>query len=234
MATSKQTKTTSTTTRTKKVVSPKSATTTVPQSSTSSAEVREMKVSRKMIIIGLIVIVVLFVLYSARSLFIAELVNGQPVSRLAIIQQLEQQGGKQALDRQTVQVLVLQEAQRRGITVSDAEINAQLKTISDGLAKQGQTLDQALAAQGMTKGELIDQMRIQKLAEKMVGPITVTNKQINDYIEQNKASIPENSNMDQIKQTVKQQLEQQALQTKFTELVTNLRKKATIVPLVNY
>ncbi len=201
---------------------------------TKKEGISEMRVSKKVVIITLAILIILFLLYSARSLFMVAVVNGQPISRLAVIQQLEQQGGKQVLENLIVQTLVVQEAKKKNITVSDADINKEMKKIEDSLAKQGQTLDQALATQGLTKDQLMEQIKIQKLAQKMVGPITITDKQVNDYIEQNKASIPENANMTQIKKSIKQQLEQQVLQNKFTQLIANLRKQANIIPLVNY
>ena len=47
--------------------------------------------------IPLITIILIGLLYYNRSLFIVALVNGQPISRIAVVQELEKRNGKQAL-----------------------------------------------------------------------------------------------------------------------------------------
>jgi len=185
--------------------------------------------------IGAAVVILAILLYAIKGLFIAAVVNGQPISRLAVIQQLEAQGGKDALNSLITQALVTQEAQKQHITVSQSDINADEAQITSALKSQGMTLDEALAARGMTKSQLDQQIALQKMIEKMVGKnVKVTDQQVADYISKNKDSLPQGLSDAQLNAQVKQQLEQQQLQDLTQQYVNSLQQKASIQYFVSY
>ena len=84
-------------------------------------------------------------LYAFRSLFVAAMVNGQPISRVSLVRELEKQNGKQALNSLVTKTLIYQEARKQNVSVSDDEINGEMKKIEDNLQQQGQRLDQHLS-----------------------------------------------------------------------------------------
>jgi len=49
------------------------------------------------VFITIIIVILLIAAFQLKGLFIAAMVNGEPISRLTIIKELEKQGGKQAL-----------------------------------------------------------------------------------------------------------------------------------------
>lgn len=185
---------------------------------------------RSYIIAIIAAVILLVILYSAKSFFVAAVVNGQPISRLNVIHSLEQQGGKQALDSLITDTVIKQEASKRHITITQQDIDSQMKGIESNLAKQGQTLDAALAAQGMTRSDLTQRIMIQSYVQKMVGPVSVSDKEISDYMTQNKDSLPPGSDAN----SVKQQLMQQKLQQKEQTFVQDLTSKAKVTRWVNY
>ncbi len=189
-----------------------------------------MQIKRSYIIAVLAAIVVLVIVYSIRSWFVAALVNGQPIYRLDVINQLEQQYGDQEMQSLVTQALIKQEANKRHITVSQQEINSQMTTIENNLKKQGETLDSALQQQHMTKQQLTDQIVLQQEIQKMVGNVNVTDQQVKDYMNQNKGSLPAGTTASQ----VKQQLQQQELQQKEQQFVTDLQTHAHITSWVDY
>jgi foldase protein PrsA len=195
---------------------------------------KTLRLKRSYLITLLIIVVVALILYFGKSLIIAAVVNGQPVSRIAVIQELERQGGKQALDSIITKALIVQEASKKNITVTQKDIDNEMKSITANLEKQGQKLDQVLTLQGMTKNQLVEQIQLQKMIEKMIGPITVSDKQIDDYITANKASLPQNEDEKALRVTVKTQLQQQGLSTKAQSFLAELRKNAKITTLVSY
>lgn len=174
-------------------------------------------------------------LYYFRGLFIAATINGEPVSRIALIQELEKQGGKQALNTLVTKTLVMQEARKKNVTVSKDEINAEMKKIEDNLKSQGQNLDQVLQIQGMTRPGLEEQIKLQKMVEKMVGKeITVSAKEVDDYIEKNKATFPEGTDIERERPKVQEQLKQQKLSERIQTWLEKLQKDAKIDYLVTY
>lgn len=192
-----------------------------------------IKVSRKYLLIGIVVVALAALLYTYRSLFIVATVNGQPISRLTLIQELEKQGGKQTLATLVTKTLITQEAAKKNISVSQKQIDEELKKIEQSLSQQGQTLDQVLQLQGMTKASLVEQIRTQKMVEALVGVVSVTDKEIAAYIETNKASLPQGGN-DAEKKSVKAQLQQQKVSQKAQELLAKLQKNAKINYLIQY
>lgn len=187
------------------------------------------------VFIPLIILIIAGILFYARSLFIVAIVNGQPIARITLIQELEKRGGKQALSSIITQTLIVQEAHKRNIDVSQEELDEMLKTIEDGFKKQGQNLDQALVLQGLTRKDLESQLRIQKLIEKILAKdIKVTDRELSDYIEKNKSTIPSDMKVDEVKKSAREQLEQQKLGTKAQAFIQTLQSKAKIQYFVNY
>ncbi|MBI2028209.1 MAG: SurA N-terminal domain-containing protein [Candidatus Levybacteria bacterium] len=182
-----------------------------------------------------IILVIAGILFYFKGFFIAALVNGQPISRLAIIEELERRDGKNAMTALVNQALIMQEAKKKNIEVNQEEINAASKEIEDSLKKQGQNLDSALTAQGMTRKDFEDQLKIRKLVEKLLAnDIKVTDKEINGYIDQNKDLIPKDLKAEEVTASARQQLEQQKLSVKSQEWLASLEKNAKINYFVNY
>lgn len=175
------------------------------------------------------------VLYRFRSQFIVAVVNGRPISRLTLIRELEKQAGASALDSLITKTLILQEAGKQNITISDDEVNEEIKRIEENLAKQGQDLNQLLSLQGGSQSELREQIRMQKMIEKIVGKdVEVADEEVNDYLEKNKDSLPEDMDMEEIKASVRRQLEQQKLTEKVQLWLKSLRDAAKINYLLKF
>lgn len=186
----------------------------------------------------IIIVVILFIagfLFFFKSIFVAAYVNGKPISRLDIIKRLEKQGGKRELDMIIDQTLIEQEAQKRKIIISSNDIDKQYNLIKTNNESQGKNLDQLLSAQGMTVYDLRNQIKIQLMLEKMLDKdIRVTDDEVNKFIEEKKASIPESMKTDEVKKIASNQLKQQKLNQKAQEFVQKLRKNAKINYFVNY
>ncbi len=198
-------------------------------------EALKKKLPRRQLLIGIVVVLILALAYLFKGLLIAAVVNGRPIYRPAVISELEKQNGKQALDNLITQDLIVQEAARKNITVSQKEINNQLKTIEKNISSQGLTLDQALQQQGMTKSDLTFQIKLQLMLQKLVGDnVTVTDKEIEDYIAANKDQLPAAASPEAQKEQVSQQLKNQKEQQAIQNYITKLHSDAKITYFVNY
>jgi parvulin-like peptidyl-prolyl isomerase len=193
------------------------------------------KLRQPKVFTGLIVVVVIIIAFLLKGLFVAALVNGEPITRFQVISELEKQGGKQALSSLVNQALILQEARKKNIQVSQKEVDAATKQIEDSLKGQGQDLDTALAAQGMTRKDLETQLKLRTLVEKLLADkIKVTDKEIADYIEKNKDTLPANATEAENKKSVEEQLKQQKLSTESSAWVEGLNKNAKVNYFVTY
>ncbi len=203
--------------------------------STSTAAKKPTTVKKSYIALIAVILLVGAALYYFRGLFVAAVVNGQPISRLEVVRQTEQQSGKQTLDTLVRNALIEQKAKQQNVTVSDQEINDEIKKLNDNLSKQGQNLDQVLQAQGMTQDDLKKLIRLDKLVSKMVGKdVKVTDEEVNAYIEQNKDALPQETNEDELKKQVTEQLKQQKTNEKVRTWLADLQKEANVLYFVQY
>lgn len=200
----------------------------------NASEVKRVGTKTKIALI-LAFIIIVAALYKGKGLFVAALVNNQPITRLSVISDLEKHSGKQSLDSLITQTLIDQEAKKKGVSVSSSDIDSEIQKISESVKAQGQDLNSLLALQGMTMDDLRGQMKTQKLVEKLLGSdIDPTDADIDAYIKTNKDTLPKDQSEDQIKSQVKEQLKQQNLSTKFQTWITDLKGKANIKYYVNY
>lgn len=184
---------------------------------------------------AVIILLILVLLYYYKNLFVVALVNGQPIPRLAVINQLEKDNGKTALDDLVTKTLILQEARKRNITITDKEINDEIKKVEDRVTKSGSNFDEALASQGLTRASLPERIRYSKLLQKLVEKdVQVTEGDINNFLAQNKASLPKEASGEALKQQAKDSVTQQKQQEKIQELITKLKKDAKINYFLNY
>jgi hypothetical protein len=169
-----------------------------------------------------------------RNLFVVANVNGKNISRFQVIRELEAQGGQQVLDSIVSRVLIEQEAGRRGIIATDAEIQEEMARIDATLLAEGTNLDDALAAQNMTRTDLAEQLKFQVLLEKMLADrIQVTDEQLEDYIEANRENLPEEIDPE-FREQLRESLVQQNMSMESQLLLSELRDQATINYYVQY
>lgn len=208
-----------------------------PRAARSSRMTKDQVVTtlrKPQILIPLAVLLAVVAVYLLKSWFVVALVNGQFITRPAFESAMEKQDGKQILENLVTEKLLEQDAAKKGISVSQSDVDSQVKKIDQQLASQGQTLDQALAARGMTKADLEDQLKLQTLLQKLLAnDIKVSDTEVSDYIDKNKDTLPTGESDDQLKATVKQQLEQQKLTTAAQALVQKLQQQAHINYFIN-
>ncbi len=196
---------------------------------------KRKKVKLILIIFVIVGVGIVVSAYFAKSLFIAAMVNGKPVSRLSVIKQLEQQSGKQALDSIIEQKLIETELAKKSIVVTKAEVDDEIKKIETQISGQGGTLKQALETQGMTEAKLREQIIVQKKLEKVLADKTkVSNEEADKYITDTKIPIPSDTKPEEFKTQIKDQLERQKFQKEAQSWIADLMKNANIKYFTNY
>ncbi len=191
--------------------------------------------NRRSLILAIVVIVLALVVFFGKSLVVAATVNGQPISRLAIIKDLETQSGKATLDSVITRTLVYQEASKKNISVTEKDIDNEVSKIQKQFQAQGQNLDALLATQGLTKERFRDEVKVQLLVTKILGDqAKVTDKEFNDFLEKNKDLVANEKDQEAAKKSLRQQMEQQKLAQKYQEWIANVKKNAKINYFVNY
>ncbi len=206
-------------------------------SSTSSANINGTSFRiRKSYIIFLAVIAVLATLIVRyKGLVVAAVVNGNPIYRVNVVKETEKQAGKQTINNLVRNSLIEQEAKKQNITVTDKEIDDEIKKVESTLSKSGQKMDQVLQLQGLTKDDLKRLIRLDKMVSKMVGKdVKVSDSEVDAYIEKNRESLPAEQTEEQLRKSVSDNLRQQKLNEKVQQWLSDLQKKANIQYFVQY
>lgn len=192
-------------------------------------------ITKKNIIIVLLLASFGYLLFLNRGLFIAAMVNNQPITRLSIISELEKRSGKQALDTVITEALIMQEAQKNNVVVSNDEVDAEVKKVEDSVKAQGQDIDQLLSAQGMKKEDLVKQIRIQKIVEKILADkINPSDDEVKKYVTDNATMFAKELTADQKVAQAKDQLKQQKLSSEFQSWIAGVKANSKINYFVNY
>lgn len=194
-----------------------------------------LRLSKRTVRIIVTVLVIAALGYYGKGFFVAASVNGTLISRLAVVKELEAVSGKQALDSLIAQTLIKAEARKKGITVTDQEVDDEIAKIGVQMAAQGGgTLEQALSAQGLALETLKKQLRSQKLLEKLVsGTTEVSDQEVAQFLKDNSVTVPKGQEA-QYNELAKNQLIQQKLNNAKAAYVNDLKAKAKIRTFTNY
>lgn len=174
-----------------------------------------------------LLIILVFALTKNKNLIIVATVDGQPLWRSAFEQRVVSQVGKKTLEDMISEQLILNEAKKRGVSVTENDVNAKIAEIEKTLPK-GTSLSDALAGQGMTMSDLNRQVTLQLTLEKLVGnDFPISDKEISTYLEQNKDFLQATDEAS-MTQEAKQAILNDKRNSKFKELFDNLQKNAQV------
>jgi len=179
--------------------------------------------------------IVIYVVINYRGVLVAAYVNGEPIGRLEVVRQLEAQGGAETLESLINEKLISQKAQKANISIDSNEINSKIAELEEEIIASGQSVDDILALQGMTREDLEDQLEFQIKVEKLLsGDIQISEEDVTSYIDENKDFLPEGMSEEELKDIAKAQLEQQELAERFSTWIQELRDEANVNYFVSY
>src|SRR3989344_2094033 len=146
-----------------------------PQENKSYVSLKFKKPKPLYIAIGGAVILIVAALFIAKGIFVAATVNGSPISRLSVIQELEKQGGKQALEAIIDKKLIETELDKQKIVATKEQIEAEIDTyIKDSKA----TTPKDMKIEDFRKqiSEQLKGQKFQQEAQKWVADLTAKAK----------------------------------------------------------
>jgi len=193
------------------------------------------KVNMKTAVIVAAIVVVIALLYASRGVFIAAMVDGKPISRIAVIEKLESAYGKATLDSLIIETLIENEAERQGIAVTNEEIDAELAKIEGQISAQGANLDELLEAQGMTRNDLRGQIILQKKLDKMVADkVVIAEADVDEYIKTMQVAVPKGEEGIALRAQIMEQMKAEKSAEESQKFVDSLRSAASINRFVEY
>lgn len=192
------------------------------------------KINKKTAIIVSTIIIAGVLGYFYKGLLVAATVNGSPISRFAVIGELEKTSGKQALESLITRRLIISELNKENITVTNDEINTEIKKIEDRIVGSGGTLEQALEGQNMTMAELKEQISINlRMSKVFADKLQVTDEEITKYIKDNKLTTVKGQEA-QLNDQATNQIKSSKFSQAASVWVSSLQANASINYFVNY
>lgn len=167
--------------------------------------------------------------------FIVATVNGQPVTRMELIGELERQNGKQTLDSIITQKLIAQKANEKGINVTKEDVDVEINNLKKQFEDQGTTLEALLTMQGQTMDDLRKNIKIRLMVEKLLSDkLTVSDDEVKEYFDANSDQFPEGTNLDDVKDQIVEQIKNQKINDEYQTWLQDVRSKASINYIKNY
>ena len=177
----------------------------------------------------------LVILFLARSLIFAAFVNGRPIFRLNVMSVAEKQDGSIVLDSLIEKKLILNEARKESIKITDQQVDTEISNIEEKLKQQNITLDQALKLSKQNMKSLREQIKIQNIVELILGKdVNIEESEIADYFTKNKEYFGTNAKLGDVKEQIKEELLKQKLSIEYTKWIEELKTQAKIKYIVNY
>lgn len=179
------------------------------------------------IAIAVVLIVIAVLLWRNKGIIIAGKVNNEPIWRWELERRMVARAGNQVFEEMVNESLLKAAASKKGIVVTDSELNQKVKEIEKSLNGQISLAD-ALAQQSMSMDEFRRQVGLQIIVEKLTADsVKVTDEEVATYVEQNKSLLTATDEAG-LKEEAKQNLMRERQSTAFQKIFDDLKKSAKI------
>lgn len=187
---------------------------------------RNFRSSKSFYIVLIVAGILLLAMYK-KNWFVAAIVNGSPVTNLELQIRLNQQFRTQVLNQLVNEKIILNEAAKNNIRISDKEVVDRISEIETSVGGS-EALDTLLSQQGQSRITLKDQIRIQLIINKLYeNEATVSAEEVTQFIEENREQLRATESASQQKEA-SEALKNQKLSQLFSEKFQDLRQKAKI------
>jgi len=185
--------------------------------------------SVRWVLLALLVLLVGFFLVK-KGYVVSAVVNGQPIFRWELNQNLASRFGEQTLESMITERLIADAAQKEGVVVTQAEVDTKVGTITQTLGPNV-NLEELLKYQGMTRADFEQQVRLQLTVEKVLGKdVTLTEEEIDVFLKDNKETMTATGQAE-LRVEARDALLSQKISEKMQPWLTELRQSAKITKL---
>lgn len=183
--------------------------------------------NRRNLIIVLVIVTVVALLVYKRSLFIAAMVNNQPITNIELQQRLNQQYRTQLLNQMVNEKILEQEAAKKGIFITPKQLSDKVAETENQYGG-AESFNMLLSQQGLSRDEFTKQIKYQLLVEELYkSDITPTDQDINQYMDANKND-PQATDEAKFKETAQKAIKQQKLGQIFNQKFQELKQAAKV------
>lgn len=180
----------------------------------------------------LVLILVLLVLALRKGWIVAAFVNGRPIFRYQLTQNLVSRFGTQTLEGMIGEALIADAARKSDVYVTKDDVESKEAEVVKGLGENVK-LEDVLKFQGMTKEDFDTQVRLQLTVEKLLSKdIQISESDIDNFIATNRATLVATT-PSELRTEARQTLLSQKVNEKIQPWFEELKQKAKILRFLN-
>lgn len=158
----------------------------------------------------------------------AAVVNGETISQTELDARLQARAGAQVLQELIDEKLILQEAEKQKIKVSDEDVNRKLTELKEGFPSE-QDFEKNLKDNNITLAEAKKQLHIQlSMAKLLEKTIDITDSAVKAEYKQNKETTYKGMTISEVRQRIEDELRQRHPGASSQAFLDNLKKKADV------
>ncbi len=205
---------------------------------TSPPILKEMSVRRfgflgKLLLVAIIGSALYLLAAKYKGLILAGTVNSFPVYRWELNAKMTEKYGKQTFDEIVSDRLLAEQLQKNKIIVTDQEVDTEMAKLVTQYGGQ-EAFKAAITQFGLTENKAKESIKqsigLKKLIEKNY-KIEISDEAVKKYYADNKSTFG-NKKIEEVYDSIKDNLYQQEIYTKSQEWFTNIRKDAKVVSFI--
>lgn len=127
--------------------------------------------------------------YLFKDKFVVAMVNSKPVFRYELNQRLTSTFGKETLENMIVEKLIKEEAKKRGISITDQDIDKEVEKLGKSLGN-GMKIEDVLKMQSISLADFKKQLRLRLQVNKILEKeVTISDEEIDKFIKDNSGAL---------------------------------------------
>lgn len=195
---------------------------------TATPSLPPSRLSPRFLTYALIVLGIGLLVYKFGPYFVPALVANKPITRFSIWSRLEKTYGTQTLDDLVNEAILDKAIADAGIKVEQAKIDAQMADLEKQFESLG-GLDAALTERGLTKADLVKQVKTQLSVEELLADkINPTEEEIKKEYDDNASTLYKDKKFDDVKSEITAQLKDAKLRDEFLTWFAEVKKSISV------
>ena len=182
----------------------------------------------KVLKLALLAVIIGLITYKVGPWLVPAVAGSRPITRFEIWSRLEKTYGAQALDDMINEKILDKAIADSGVKIDQSKLDEQIKTLETQFESTG-GLDEALAQRGLTRKDLIKQVKTQLAVEELLADkIAPSEDEVKKQFDAGSATIYKDKKFDDVKASITEELKQSKLRDAFLAWFADIKKDAKV------
>ena len=182
----------------------------------------------KVLKLALLVVIIGLLTYKIGPWLVPAVAGSRPITRFEIWSRLEKTYGAQALDDMINEKILDKAIADSGVKINQSKLDEQIKTLETQFESTG-GLDEALTQRGLTRKDLIKQVKTQLAVEELLADkIAPSEDEVKKQFDAGAATVYKDKKFDDVKASITEELKQSKLRDAFLAWFADIKKDAKV------